>query len=499
MAERCALGIDLGTSSCKVCIVSSEGRLLGVAGSSYPILTPHSGWSEQDAREWMPALERAFARLWATLDSSRPEISTIALSSAAHIPVLLGEKDEPLRPAILWNDVRSGKEAAQLNAEMGPRIFAQTCNQASTTWTLPQLLWVKMHEPEVWRRVRRICLSKDYLFYQLTGRFVTDPGMAVSSLLYDAHRQRWSDDLCVRLEISPSILPNVAPVAIAAGKLLPAVADRLRLPRELPVMLGTLDSVAETYSTGALSAGACVIRLGTGGGVQLLRPGPVGHPQLISYPFPVADLWLSQAATNACGASLQWAARGLGLPSPDALSQLAECSPVGAAGVLFHPYLSGERTPYWDPDLRGSFVGLSLMHQPEHLARAVLEGIAYSLKDAFSVFCDDPSGWAVSSMTILGGGAKSATLTPILCDVFAQPVRVDPDADSAYGAALLAMDSTGGPVRVAREGTVALMPDAGASRYYAQRFVDYRWIADRMRDFYRRPQGNEHSNRSEGK
>ncbi len=480
----CYLGIDLGTSSCKVCLVGADGELRGVAGNTYPVSTPHAGWSEQDARAWLPAVERSLHDLWTRLAGARPDIAAISLSSAAHIAVLLDAANQPLRSAILWNDVRSGREAARLAAEIGDRIFAQTCNQASTTWTLPQLLWVKEHEPDIWRRVRRICLSKDYLFFQLTGRFVTDPATAVSSLLYDVCEQKWSEALCAPLEIHAAVLPEVAPVAEPAGTLLPEVADRLGLPRNLPVMPGTLDSVAETYSTGAAAAGACVIRLGTGGGVQLLRPGLAGHPQLISYPYPLAPLWLSQAATNTCGAAMDWAARGLGLPSPDALSQLAERVPVGASGVLFHPYLSGERTPYWDPDLRGSFVGLSLLHQPEHLARAVLEGIAYALKDACSVFASDPAIPLVSSLTIVGGGARSATLTRILCDVFNQSVRVDPDADSAYGAALLALPGTA-RMHESRTNEPRLTPHAEAAGEYAMRFAEYRQIVGAMREFYR--------------
>ncbi len=485
MTEPCVLGVDLGTGSCKVCVVAADGRVLGVGAAAYPIRTPQGGWSEQDAGEWLPAVARAMAGLWEGL-RPRPDIAAIALSSAAHIPVLLDADGAPLRPAILWNDVRSGAEAARLVAEIGETILAQTCNQAGTTWSLPQLLWVREYEPDVWRRVRRICLSKDYLFHLLTGRFVTDAATAVSSLLYDVRGRRWSEGLCARLEISPAILPEVAPVAEPAGTLLSAVADRLGLPHGLPVMPGTLDSVTETYSTGAVLAGDCVIRLGTGGGVQVLRPGPIGHPQLISYPYPIGLLWLSQAATNACGAAVDWVARMLGLPSAEALSALASTAAPGAGGVVFHPYLSGERTPYWNSALRGSFGGLSLAHGPGHLARAALEGIAYSLRDAFSVFEGDAGVPEVSTMTVVGGGAKSAVLVRILCDVFARPIRVHLGADSACGAALLALDRLHGdsPARARADSASALQPDPTTSQLYADRFAEYRRIAARLVNQY---------------
>ena len=492
MDKGCVLGIDIGTSSCKVYAVDPAGRLLGVAGTSCAIRSPRPGWSEQDPREWLPAIEAAVARLFGGLTNRRFDVTALALSSAAHIAVLLDADDEPVRDAILWNDQRADAEAARLVDELGAFIFEHTCNQASPTWTLPQLLWVQEHEPDVWRRVRRICLSKDYVLSRLTGKYCTDPATAVSSLLYDARASRWSEVLCGRLGIGVEILPEVAPVAERVGTLLPAMADRLGLPCSIPVIVGTLDSVAETYCAGAVQPGDCIIRLGTGGGVQVLREGPAGHPKLISYPYPAVPLWLSQAGTNACGASIEWAMRALGGAagmSAEEFSHLAGTAAPGSNGLFFHPYLLGERCPHWDGSLRGSFFGLSLAHGPQHLARAVLEGIAYSLKDAASVFSEHERGLDTPMMTVVGGGAKSAILTRIVCDVFGQPVQVNPDADSAYGAALLALESMGMLPRPQDPGaggrhTSVLLPDPETSRRYAEGFVAYRAIHERLRDCY---------------
>ncbi len=181
MDKGCVLGIDIGTSSCKVYAVDAAGRLLGVARTSCVIRSPRPGWSEQDPHEWLPAIEAAVARLFGGMTNPRPDVAALALSSAAHIAVLLDADDEPVRDAILWNDQRADAEAARLVDELGTFIFERTCNQASPTWTLPQLLWVQRHEPDVWRRVRRICLSKDYMLSRLTGKFCTDPATAVSS------------------------------------------------------------------------------------------------------------------------------------------------------------------------------------------------------------------------------------------------------------------------------------------------------------------------------
>ena len=492
MDKRCVLGIDIGTSSCKVCAVDAEGTLVGVAGAPYRILSPKAGWAEQDAGEWMPAVEAAVRRLSGGREIAGSGVGALALSSAAHIAVLLDADDEPLRPAILWNDQRAVVESTCLVEELGDLIFSQTCNQASPTWTLPHLLWVREHEPDVWRRVRRLCLSKDFISRHLTGRFCTDPAAAVSSLLYDVRKGRWSEELCGRLGIRVGILPEVVPVAECVGTLLPAMADRLGLPRGIPVVAGTLDSVSETLCAGAMRPGDCVIRLGTGGGVQILRPGPAGHPRLISYPYPVAPLWLSQAGTNACGASIDWVGRVLGsgkVCSPEELSRLAAAVPPGSDGVIFHPYLLGERCPHWDAALRGSFVGLSLGHGPAHLARAVLEGVAYSLKDASSVF-QEGDGWPKPRvMTVVGGGTRSEVLVRILCDVFGQPIRVDPDADSAFGAALLALQSAGGrsvskDAAAGTRGTFLLSPNPEASRRYAEGFAAFRTIHGRLQSYH---------------
>jgi len=488
MGRGCVLGIDIGTSSCKVAAVEAGGGLLGVESSPYPIQSLRPGWAEQDPREWLPALQRAASRLLGRGAVSPAQVEGLALSSAAHIALLLDGDGQPLREAILWNDQRAEREAAELAESLGEALFAATCNQASPTWSLPQLLWIRRHEPGVWGRVRRLCLSKDYVIRQLTGRFCTDPAAAVSSLLFDVRTGGWSEELCGRLGLSTETLPEVGAVTEPAGPLLPEAAARLGLPAGLPVIRGSLDSVTETYSAGAGRAGDCVIRLGTGGGVQLLRPGPAGHPRLISYPYPIPPLWLSQAGTNACGASLEWACRALGGAAPllpEGLGRLAERAAPGADGVLFHPYLLGERCPHWDGALRGSFVGLGLGHGPEQLARAVLEGVAYSLRDAASLF--EAEAPAMGEVTVVGGGARGELLPRILCDLFGRELRVDPAADSAHGAALLALRALGigpAPAGPAAGRGRLLRPDPAVSARYAEGFAAYRAVHASLKGYY---------------
>jgi xylulokinase len=476
-----------------VCAVDAEGRLAGVASQSYPIRSPKPGWSEQDPREWLPAFESALKAVSEEVPVRLADVGGLAVSSAAHIAVLMDEAHEPVRESILWNDQRSGAEAARLAADSGRLIFQCTRNQASPTWTLPQLLWVKRHEPDVWKRAHFVCLSKDYVIGRLTGRFCTDPATAVSSLLYDVDAERWSDSLCDLLGIGASSLPEVVPVTAIAGNLLPEMAERLGLPTGIPVITGTLDSVSESYCAGAVRPGDSVLRLGTAGGVQTILDGPPVHSRLISYPHVMPRLWLSQAGTNACGASIQWATQALGGASGmslDDLNRLATSASPGSEGLFFHPYLAGERCPHWDSWLRGSFVGLSLHHGREHLARAVLEGVAYSLKDAFSAFQGRETQAGAGMMTVVGGGVRSAILTRIVCEVFGCPIRVAPKVDSAYGAALLGVVALGWVPELAaaaanplRNGS-ELHPDPAASRRYAEAFLAYREIHQGLRDFY---------------
>ena len=420
--------------------------MISSSRTEYPTYTTGDGWSEQDPDAWLPAVIEAIHDVLRNMRSDAAEVESIGLTSAAHVTVLLDESGVPLRNAILWSDTRSADESRRIQEEIGPLVAETTYNAPSPTWSLSHLAWIKRNEPEVWDRVSHVCLSKDYLARLLSGSFVTDRGTAVSSLLFDASSDCWSSDICQWLGLSIDQLPAVAPVRSTIGRLSADAATKLGIAEGTPIVNGTLDSATETYATGACSPGSTVIRLGTAGGIHVVSDEPFPDRRLITYPHPNEPLWYSQAGTSAAGASVDWARTALGggrVLSYDEFEALAASAEAGAGGVLFHPYLNGERCPYWDSSLRGSFSGLSFGHGSPHLARAVIEGVALSLFDAYSVFktCGVESG----PTSVVGGGCQSTLLLTVLSTLFGRPMTIREQVDSSYGAALLAIEAlTGG-------------------------------------------------------
>ena len=438
------LGIDVGTGGCKVCAVDRTGRGAAAAAESYPTHSPQPGWAEQDPDDWPVAIAGAVRRLLAEGPIDPSDVAGLALSSAAHVGVLVDEAGRPVRRAILWSDQRSVREAADLEESHGPEILRLSFQKVSTTWTLPHLLWVRRNEPDVWANVRRVLLSKDYVLHWLTGRAVTDPATALSSQLFDASRGEWSHTLCDLVGVRTGDLPEVVPAPAVAGGLGGEVARQLGLPSGLPVVVGTLDSAAETFGAGVVRPGQLLLRLATAGGIHLVLDAPLPHPQLITYPHPIAPLWYCQAGTSSCASAVQWAmttfTAGRGMSYAE-WGELAAGAPPGSEGLIFHPYLAGERCPHWDPHLRASFIGATMHHGPAHFARAVYEGTAFSIRDAFSTLADLPID--EGPLTAVGGGTASDLWLQIMSDVLARPIDVAAHADSSHGAALLGLVGLG--------------------------------------------------------
>jgi xylulokinase len=491
---RYILGIDLGTSCCKVVLVTAAGRPhhSGVAG--YPTASPAAGWTEQHPADWLAAVREAVRQLLAEARVAESAIAGLALTSAAHIGVLLDGHGAVVRPAILWNDQRSAAEVAELEALAGAEILAASCQAVSTGWTLAHLVWVRRHEPQAWQRVRAIRLSKDFLLEWLTGRAVTDPATAVSAQLCEAARGAWSPRLCELAGVRPDMLPEIRPAIAEVGGLTREAAAALGLRPGTPVINGSLDSATEMLAAGALRPGDGLLRLATAGGLQVVVPGPQPDRRRITYPHIEAPFWYCQAGTSTCAAAVQWAVGALaGEPDAGAYAAwdaLAARVPAGSDGVLFHPYLAGERAPHWDPHLRGSFTGLALRHGRGHLARAVYEGTAFSIRQALSVLPELRLGTA-AALPVVGGGARSALWLEILASVLGQPLRPLPGADSAYGAALLGLVGcglTGGALKAASEnpaGAGPVVPPAPeAGDLYAARFAEYIDLHRRLAPFY---------------
>ena len=477
--NRVVLGVDLGTSGCKVCAVTADGRFLYATSAAYPTHHPAPNWAEQDPADWLLAVAEATRALLAEGHVTPSSVAGLALSTAAHVGVLLDAAGRPLRRAILWSDQRSCEEVARLEAAAGPEIFRRTHQKVSTTWTLPHLVWIRRREPDTWRRVRRVVLSKDFVIEWLTGRAVSDPATALASQLFDPATNRWSEPLCALADVRPAMLPEVAEATTVAGGLTHPAASALGLPAGTPVVIGTLDSAAETCGAGATRPGQCVVRLATAGGVHVVLAAPRPHPQLITYPHPVRPLWYCQAGTSACASAVRWAMDTLGGGRAVSFTDwdaLAASVPRGAEGLVFHPYLAGERCPHWDATLRASFIGLTARHRRGHFARAVYEGTALSIRDALSVV--EAFGLADEPFVVVGGGARSGIWTRILADVLNRPLETAAEADSSYGAALIGLVGLGlaGDLAAVARGRRArrLDPDPAGVDFYRRLFGIYR-------------------------
>jgi xylulokinase len=487
------LGIDLGTSSCKVCLIDSDCRLELRESSKYPTSLPKEGWTEQSPSDWIEALALAVKASLSKANIQANRIAGICLSSAAHIGVLLDANNVPVRKAILWNDQRSYREVEHLLEQAGSTIFEKTYNQVSTTWTLPHLLWIKNSEPDNWKKTKRIMLSKDYVIYRLTESIATDHATALSSLLLDAQSGRWSGDLCGLLGIDASCLPEVVSAGEIAGHLTEESAEMIGLIAGTPVVTGTLDSASEMFCAGAVRPGSRLVRLATAGGIQVVWDKPHPLKGVLTYPHPVSPLWYSQAGTNSCGSSIEWSLKTLGGNELkyEQFDRLANEAPIGSGGVIFHPYLAGERSPYWDSSLRGSFVGLSLSHGLEQMARSVFEGVCFSIRDAYQAFSSEGVE-EEGPLLVAGGGTQSRVWTRILCDVMGSNLNIVRDVDSSYGAAMLGLAALEGArdlsslrdrLNLSEE---TMEPNPKSSQKYEVQFEKYQYIQQQLARVYHR-------------
>jgi xylulokinase len=432
------LGIDLGAGSLKATLVDAQqGRVLASASQAITTYRPQPGWSEQDPDEWYQALCGAVrqARYEAGLATSH--IKALAVSAGAHIPVLLDAADRPLRPAILWNDQRSVLEAAELREQHGELIEQTSLNRANPTWTLAMLAWLGKHEPDVLQGTQRLCLAKDYLRLRLTGEWASDYSDAVGALLADNQTRNWSAALSGLIDWPLAKLPPLKPATAIAGQITQQAAQDTGLACGTPVITGSNDTTVELFGVGALTPGQAAIKLATAGVLFLTVDRPVIRPPISCYPHLVDGLYYLATGTNACASAHRWARDTL-LPelSFEQFDSLANTASAGSAGLIFHPYLQGERGPHWNPHLRGNFIGLTIQHERQHFARAVYEGIAYSINDLLHDARSKDLQFGTARL--LGGGTRSSLWRQILADVTGLLMEIPATADASFGSALVA-------------------------------------------------------------
>ena len=422
---RALIGLDIGTSAVKALAVDEEdGAVLARHEVEYPLSTPRPGWAEQDPEDWWRATEQAMAALGVD------EVAGIGLSGQMHGLVALDERDRVIRPAILWNDGRTGAECAEIEARVGlERLIALTGNRALTGFTAPKLLWLRAHEPEHYARIARIMLPKDYVRLRLCGEHAIDMADASGTLLLDVAGRRWSDEVLAALELDPAWLPRLLESPEVSG----------RTPDGVAVAAGAGDQAAGALGVGVDRPGPLSIALGTSGVVFAALPAFAADPQARVHAFchAVPGGWHAMGVMLSAAGSLRWlrdtAAPGSGFA--ELVAEAAAWEP-GAEGVTFLPYLAGERTPHADPDARGAFTGLSLRHDRGALTRAVLEGVAYGLRDSFDLLRE--LGVAPERGRVSGGGARSELWLRIVASVLELPLeRPVVEEGAAYGAALL--------------------------------------------------------------
>ena len=419
------VGLDVGTTGVKAVAVSPEGVVLASAEHGYPLATPRPGWSEQDPEDWWRAAEAALEEV-----SGGHQVAGIGLSGQMHGLVTLDPGDQVVRPAILWNDQRTAAECAAIEERIGlDRLIELTGNRALPGFTAPKLVWLREHEPESYERIARICLPKDYVRLRLTGSWACDVADASGTLLLDVPGRRWSDEVLDALEIPSVWLPPVLESPAVSGT----------TPGGVPVAAGAGDCAAAALGVGVDRPGPASIVLGTSGVVFAALPAyrPDERARVHVFCHAVPDAWHAMGVMLSAAGSLQWLRDAI---APDvsfeALIAEAERWEPGAEGLLFLPYLQGERTPHADPDARGAFVGLHLRHDRGALTRAVLEGVAFGLRDSLDLLRG--LGVDVSSARASGGGARSDLWLRICASVLGVPIeRTVAEEGSAFGAALL--------------------------------------------------------------
>jgi xylulokinase len=417
------VGLDVGTTGVKALALSPEGDVLARAEESYDLSTPHPGWAEQDPEDWWRAAERALAAL-----GGQP--TAIGLSGQMHGLVVLDDRDRVLRPAILWNDQRTEAECVEIEERVGlARLIQLTGNRALTGFTAPKLLWLRRHEPTTYAQVAHVLLPKDYVRLRLTGEHAIDVADASGTLLFDVARRRWSQEMLEALELDPDWLPRALESPEVSGQTVAGI----------PVAAGAGDQAAAALGVGVDRPGPVSVVLGTSGVVFAALPAFAADPQARVHAFchAVPGGWHAMGVMLSAAGSLRWLRDVLGPPGGyDELTAAAEEWPAGTEGLTFLPYLSGERTPHADPHARAAFAGLTLRHDRGALVRAVLEGVAYGLRDSLELLRElgvDPRDGRVS-----GGGARSELWLRILASILGLPIRrTTADEGSAYGAALL--------------------------------------------------------------
>ena len=435
------LGIDVGTGGTRAVLVDRRGLMVASAASEHaPIRSEHIGWAEQEPGDWWRAAQEAIAAVMAA-GSTGAKVEAVGLTGQMHGCVMLDADGNVLRPALIWCDQRTQPECDWLNSTIGPaRLIELTCNPALPNFTLTKLLWVRTHQPDIFSRIAHVLCPKDYVRFRLTGEYAIDMQEASGTLLLDVARRRWSQEVADAAEIPMSWLPRLFEGPEICARISNTGAAATGLAAGIPVAAGAGDQGAGAVGMGIVETGSVSATIGTSGVVFASTDKPTMDRlgRLHTFCHAAPGLWHVMGVTNGAGLSLRWF-RDTFAPAAtyDDLTAEAAKIPAGSDGLLWAPYLFGERTPHLDPEARAAFVGLTASHTRAHCVRAVMEGVAFSLRDTFSLFSE--LGIPVSRIRLGGGGARGPLWRQIQADVYGQPVELlAAEEGGAFGAALLA-------------------------------------------------------------
>lgn len=443
----CSIGLDISTTAAKALLIDAAGRPLGMAAEHYTYDTPYPLWTEQDPAVWQRAAFASLRRLLAETDVAPGDIHAIGLTGQMHGLVLLDAAGQVLRPAILWNDQRTASACDEMRAIFGrDHLIALTGNDALTGFTAPKILWVKNTEPHIFRRIAHILLPKDYVRLQLTEAYAVDKADGAGTQLFDLRARDWSPDIAAGLGLAMDWLPFTYEGVAVTGVVTPDAAAATGLLAGTPVVAGGGDQAANAVGVGAVVPGVVALSLGTSGVIFAGATEPIiePHGRLHAFCHAVPGQWHLMGVMLSAAGSLRWFHDTFApQQSYDDLIDTAAAVPPGSEGLLFLPYLTGERTPHPDPLARGAFVGLTVRHTLAHLTRAVLEGVAFGLRDNFSLM--QATGLAQArQIRAAGGGLRSPLWRQIIADVLqTEIVSVNSAEGAAFGAALLAAVGAG--------------------------------------------------------
>ncbi len=499
------LGIDISTTAAKALLIDHNGVVITSATMEYPSSSPKPLWSEQNPIDWWKACCTAIQRAMQKGECSAADIDAVGLTGQMHGLVLLDEGGDVLRPAILWNDQRTGRQCKLIEERAGgfDNLIRFTGNAVLPGFTAPKILWVRENEPDVYREIKHIVLPKDYIRYRLTGAFVTDVSDASGTALFDVSHRKFSGELCELLEIPSAWLPECVESAEVSAYISEESARQTGLPPGIPVVGGAGDQAAQAIGCGIVRPGVISVTTGTSGVVFAYVENYTADikGRLHMFCHAVPDAWHAMGVMLSAGGSFQWFRNTLGTEEIelakqnntdpyDILGSKAVSINAGADGLLFLPYLTGERTPHPDPYARGGFIGLTNRHTKAHLIRAVLEGITFGLRDSLELIKD--LGVPIEQIRISGGGTRSSLWRQIQADIFGQDVAVvSVPEGAAFGAALLA--GVGSRVYTSVEEAVqrtvhitdTIVPDEAAHLQYEKLYPIYQKLYSSNKNIFR--------------